>query len=76
MHQRVDFKQRVFEPRDEVKGEVARVWFYMHDRYDLAMSEQQQKLLMVWDSEFPAVCRRAEQDRRIRCGYPGSQTRL
>ncbi|MEM8445261.1 endonuclease, partial [Morganella morganii] len=44
---RVDFRQRVFEPRDEVKGEVARVWFYMHDRYDLAMSEQQQKLLMV-----------------------------
>ncbi|STZ18880.1 Endonuclease-1 precursor [Morganella morganii] len=63
---RVDFKQRVFEPRDEVKGEVARVWFYMHDRYDLAMSEQQQKLLMVWDSEFPPSAAERERDRRIR----------
>lgn len=66
MHQPVDFKQRVFEPRDEVKGEVARVWFYMHDRYDLAMSEQQQKLLMVWDSEFPPSAAERERDRRIR----------
>ena len=75
MHQRVDFKQRVFEPRDEVKGEVARVWFYMHDRYDLAMSEQQQKLLMVWDSEFPPSA--AERERiAVSVRLPGSQTRL
>lgn len=62
---RVDFKQRVFEPRDEVKGQVARVWFYMHDRYDLAMSERQQKLLMTWDATYPPSAWERERDRRI-----------
>lgn len=50
---RVDFKQRVFEPRDEVKGQVARVYFYMYDRYNLSMSRQQEQLLMVWDKKYP-----------------------
>ncbi|MGQ3825463.1 endonuclease [Pseudomonas alliivorans] len=30
---RTDFQQRVTEPRDQVKGAVARIYFYMHDRY-------------------------------------------
>lgn len=50
---RVDFKQKVFEPRDEVKGQVARVYFYMHDRYNLSMSRQQQQLFMAWDKLYP-----------------------
>lgn len=50
---KVDFKQRVAEPRDEVKGRVARIYFYMHDRYDLNMSRQQQQLLTAWDRQFP-----------------------
>lgn len=48
------FKQKVFEPRDEAKGQVARVYFYMHDRYNLSMSRQQQQLLMkAWDNKYP-----------------------
>lgn len=50
---RVDFKNRIFEPRNEVKGQVARVMFYMYDRYNLTMSKQQQQLLMAWDRQFP-----------------------
>jgi endonuclease I len=42
----------VAEPRDAVKGMVARVQFYMHDRYDLTMSTQQQRLLMAWNKQF------------------------
>ncbi|SDT96119.1 endonuclease [Geopseudomonas guangdongensis] len=30
---KTDFKQRITEPRNEVKGQVARIYFYMHDRY-------------------------------------------
>lgn len=61
---RVDFKQRVFEPRDEAKGLVARVNFYMADFYDLKMSEQQQKLFMAWDKQFPVTAWERERDRR------------
>tara|TARA_R100000935_G_scaffold57921_1_gene93186 strand:- start:62 stop:676 length:615 start_codon:yes stop_codon:yes gene_type:complete len=49
---KVDFKGRAAEPRDQVKGLVARVSFYMHDRYGLNMSRQQQQLLMAWDRQY------------------------
>ena len=50
---KVDFKIRIVEPRDEIKGMLARVYFYMHDRYDLNMSKQQQRLLMSWNKAYP-----------------------
>lgn len=62
---RVDFAQRVFEPRNEVKGQVARVYFYMHDRYNLSMSRQQQQLLMAWDEKYPPSQWEMQRDERI-----------
>jgi deoxyribonuclease-1 len=62
---KTDFKQRVTEPRDEVKGQVARVYFYMHDRYKLSMSKQQQQLLMAWHRQYPVSDWERERDRRI-----------
>ncbi len=62
---KVDFKQRIFEPRDEVKGLVARVNFYMHDRYNLKMSEQQQRLFMAWDQQFPVSAWEVTREQRI-----------
>jgi len=62
---RVDFDQRAAEPRDEVKGLVARTTFYMFDRYNLSMSRQQQQLLMAWDKQYPVSSWEKERDRRI-----------
>ncbi len=62
---RVSFKQRVVEPRDEIKGQIARVYFYMHDRYDLPMSRQHQQLFMAWDRQFPVSAWERERDVRI-----------
>lgn len=62
---KTDFKQRVFEPRNEAKGLVARIHFYMHDRYALSMSKQQQRLFMAWDKQYPASEWEFERDRRI-----------
>lgn len=62
---RIDFKERTAEPRDEVKGLVARTTFYMFDRYKLNMSNQQQRLLMAWDKQFPVNAWEKERDRRI-----------
>lgn len=62
---KVEFSERVAEPRDEVKGQIARVWFYMHDHYDLRMSAAQQRLLMAWDRQFPTSTWEQERDRRI-----------
>nr|WP_237387605.1 endonuclease [Xenorhabdus sp. Sc-CR9] len=62
---KVDFKSRLFEPRDRVKGMVARVNFYMHDRYNLTMSRQQQQLMMAWDRQYPVDAWERKRDNRI-----------
>jgi deoxyribonuclease-1 len=62
---KVDFNQRAAEPRDEVKGLVARTTFYMFDRYNLSMSRQQQQLLMAWDKQFPVTLWEIERNKRI-----------
>lgn len=62
---KVDFDQRAAEPRDEVKGLVARTTFYMFDRYNLSMSRQQQQLLMAWDRQFPVTSWEFERNKRI-----------
>lgn len=61
---RVDFSGRVAEPRDEVKGLVARSTFYMYDRYGLAMSRQQQLLLMAWDRQHPVTASEIRREKR------------
>lgn len=56
---------RAVEPRDEVKGQAARVTFYMADRYHVRLSDQQQKLFMAWDRLYPVTEWEKERDRRI-----------
>lgn len=69
---RVDFSARTAEPRDEVKGLVARTTFYMFDRYGLNMSRQQQQLLGAWSRQYPASDWEIERNERIAkiVGYP------
>jgi|SRR5690554_5029853 len=62
---RVDFSQRVAEPRPEARGFVARTYFYMHDRYKLPMSRAQQQLLMAWDRQYPVSAWELERHNRI-----------
>lgn len=62
---KVDFKARVIEPRPEARGIIARVQFYMHDRYDLPMSRQQQQLFMAWHKQYPPTAWERERDKRI-----------
>lgn len=62
---KVDFKNRLAEPRDEVKGQIARVYFYMFDRYGLNMSTSQQQILMQWHNRFPVSPWEVERDKRI-----------
>jgi len=42
-----------FEPPDEVKGDVARVVFYMADTYQVPLSFHQKRLLLRWSDEDP-----------------------
>ena len=56
---------RAVEPRNEVKGEAARITFYMADRYNIRLSDQQQRVLVAWDRSYPVSAWEKERDRRI-----------
>lgn len=50
---RIDFQQRAIQPREAIRGEVARINFYMYDRYNINLSRQQEQLFMAWDKMYP-----------------------
>lgn len=51
----VDFEVRnkVAEPREDVRGDIARIYFYMMDAYHLQLSTQQYNLFQAWDKADP-----------------------
>lgn len=49
----VDFKARKFQPRDEIRGIIARTYLYMSDKYKINLSNQEEKLMTAWDKMFP-----------------------
>ncbi len=61
----VDFKARKAEPRPEVRGDIARIYFYMRDTYGIPISGKQQKLFEVWDRMDPISNWEIERQRRI-----------
>ncbi|GAB3253160.1 HNH endonuclease family protein [Chitinimonas naiadis] len=61
----VDFKLKRAQPREEVRGRVARVYFYMHDRYQLAISKQDKQLMCAWSKTYPVDAWERERDKRI-----------
>lgn len=62
---KIDFSGRTVEPRDAVKGDVARIYFYMADRYNLRLSDQQQRLFSAWDRLDPVDDWERTRDERI-----------
>lgn len=62
---RVDFGDRVVQPRAEVRGMIARIYFYVHDRYGLRMSQQQQQMMLAWDRQHPVTEWERLRDARI-----------
>jgi len=49
----VDFKHRVAEPRPEVRGDIARTYFYMARRYGIRISKKQMRLFKAWAKSDP-----------------------
>ena len=44
----VDFKQRQFQPSKEIRGVIARTYFYMQDKCNINLSDAQSKLMAKW----------------------------
>ncbi len=50
---KVDFKSRLVEPRAAIRGDIARIHFYMADKYQLPLAKAQQQLFMAWHQQDP-----------------------
>ena len=35
--------------RDDIKGDIARIYFYMSDKYNVTLSKQERKMMEVWN---------------------------
>ena len=46
-------KPRVCEPRAEVKGDAARIWFYMADTYQVRLTAAQRVMFEQWSADDP-----------------------
>lgn len=62
---KVDFKQRSFEPAPAIRGDIARIYFYMADKYGLTLSRQQQQLFLAWHRQDPADANERELNQKI-----------
>lgn len=50
---KIDSKARKVQPKADIRGDIARVAFYMADRYNLSLSRQDQQLFMAWHKQDP-----------------------
>ena len=65
----VDYYRRSVEPREEVRGDIARAMFYMADRYKdqgLVIFKRQAKLLIEWHRKDPPNQAELERNERIK----------
>ena len=49
----IAFSNKKAEPRESVFGDIARVYFYMRDRYGLRISKSQEKMFIAWNNLDP-----------------------
>jgi deoxyribonuclease-1 len=63
---KVDFQQRAAEPPPHLKGDIARINFYMRAQHGLRLSQQQERLFQVWDKIDPVDQWEIKRDERIR----------
>ncbi|NLS43747.1 deoxyribonuclease I [BEV proteobacterium] len=62
---KIDFKNKLAEPPERARGAIARTYFYMRDRYQLRLSNQQTQLFTAWDKRYPVTFWECTRDQRI-----------
>ena len=45
----IDFKAKDIEPKPDIRGNIARTYFYMNKRYKMPISKKQRKLFDIWN---------------------------
>jgi len=61
----IDFKGRKAQPPQSRRGDIARVYFYFKQKYQLRLSASQTKLFQAWDKLDPVSLAECQRDLRI-----------
>lgn len=62
----IEFASSTAEPPENVMGDIARTYFYMADRYQLQISDQQKKLFIAWNNIDPVDDWEREKNQRVK----------
>ncbi|QZX85050.1 endonuclease [Metapseudomonas otitidis] len=63
----VDFKARKAMPRQQIRGMIARTYFYMSERYGLRLSKQDRQLYTAWNKQYPVEAWEQNRNQRVAC---------
>lgn len=62
---KVDFKAKRAEPKPDIRGNIARTYFYFQKVYGMKISKQEIKMLKAWDKQDPVDVWEIERNKRI-----------
>lgn len=62
---KVDFKNRLAEPPQKIRGDIARTYFYMEYRYGIKISRKKKRLYEIWNRRDPPDEWEIERNQRI-----------
>lgn len=49
----INFSKRIAEPKKNILGDIARVYLFMREKYNLPMSKEREALLIKWNNQDP-----------------------
>jgi len=61
----VDFKNKKAYPKDDIKGDIARIYFYMSDTYTVKLSKSERKMMEIWDKQDPISDWERKKNKRV-----------
>ncbi len=47
-------KGKIAEPKESIRGDIARAYFYMSEQYDVPISDDYKEMLLKWNLSDPA----------------------
>ena len=61
----INFKDRVVEPREAIRGDIARIYFYMSETYNVTLTQELQNMLKTWSELDPVDQKELERNSKI-----------
>ena len=61
----INFKDEVVEPRQSIQGDIARIYFYMSETYNVPLTQKLQNMLKTWSKLDPVDQKEFERNSKI-----------